>query len=208
MANQKVFFVANEKVAVNLNDSVSIKDLGDVYCNNNKWKKDIEKIEVYRSGDMETWDVIGTTDIMKAVLKQYPDTELEYFGKEDIILEIKSKEKAHPIVEFLKVGFVTVVLFFGAALGIMYFHEDVNMVEALEKLYFTFTGENKKNPLIMNIPYSIGLGVGMIVFFSRVISPSKRRRMEPGPMDVELHSFNKDRDNYILYDLENKKKKE
>ena len=201
---QKIFFVANEKIAVDINYKVRLKDLGDVYCNDDKLKKDIENIKVYASKDEETWDFIGMTDILKAVFDKYPDVEFDYYGMEDIILEIKSIEKVNGLIEFLKVALVTLILFFGAALGIMYFHEDVNMSKALEKLYFTFTGEHKKNPLIMNISYSIGLGIGVILFFSRIFSP----RMEPGPMDVELHLFNKDRDGYILYDLKNNKKKE
>lgn len=208
MDNKKVYFVANELISLDINDTVYLKDLGDIYCQDEKLKEDLGNIKVYTSNNVETWDFVNTTDIFKSVLGKYPNLEIEYLGKEDIILEIKSKEKINPILEFLKISFVTLTLFFGAALGIMYFHEDVNMVNAMEKLYFTFTGEKKENPLIMNIPYSIGLGIGMVVFFSRIFSSSKRRKMEPGPMDVELYSYNKDVNDYVLYELKNKRSKE
>lgn len=88
----------------------------------------------------------------------------------------------------------------------MYFHEDVNMTKTLEHLYFSLTGENKTNPLLMNIPYSLGLGVGMITFFTRNKSKSKRRRMEPGPMDLELYLYDLDMEDFIMNDIKKKNK--
>lgn len=82
------------------------------------------------------------------------------------------------------------------------------MSGTLEKLYFTFTGIEKKNPLIMNIPYSLGLGIGMLTFFNRIISSSKRRKMEPGPMDVELYLYDKDMEDFIIHDLKKHRSKE
>ena len=204
-SKEKIYIVMDSKKSLDTDDFICVKDIGDVYCINNQLKKEIENIKVYKSEDKESWDYINDIDVIREILKIYPNTEIELSGSSETLLEIKNKEKERKILEFFKVSFVAITLFFGAALGIMYFHEDVNMSETLEKLYYTFTGDKKTNPLIMNIPYSIGLGIGMITFFSRIPSSSYRRSLEPGPMEIELYLYDKDMEDYILNDLKKQK---
>jgi stage V sporulation protein AA len=200
MNKEKAYVVLKEKTTLDIKDSIYVKDIGNVYCLNEEIRKTIEDTEVYSSKGIETWELINTVDIVKKVLEN-SDVDIRFYGASDILLEIKSQEKQNKLLELLKILFVSFSLFFGAALGIMYFHEDVNMSETMKKLYFTFTGIEKDNPLLMVIPYSIGLGIGMLTFFSRVISSSKRRRMEPGPMDIELYLYDKDMEDYIMNEL-------
>ena len=98
-------------------------------------------------------------------------------------------------------------MFFGASIAIINFHEDVNTRASLEKIYFTFTGVEKKNPLIMGIPYSIGIGAGMATFFSRIWTSSKRRKKEPGPMEVELFIYDDEVEQYVTSELQKNKEK-
>lgn len=208
MDNERVYIDLIEKKSLSTMDFVRIKDIGHVFSNNKELKLDIESLIVYSSKEQEDWDYINTTQIARIISSNYPNIDIKFTGSSDVMLEIKSKEKKNIIFEFIKVTFVATTLFFGAALGIMYFHEDVNMSGTLEKLYFTFTGIEKKNPLIMNIPYSLGLGIGMLTFFNRIISSSKRRKMEPGPMDVELYLYDKDMEDFIIHDLKKHRSKE
>lgn len=75
-------------------------------------------------------------------------------------------------------GFICLhyIIFFGAGIAIVNFYEDVNMIASLSKIYYTFTGIKDNKPLILTIPYSIGLGIGVMTFFNRVLSSSKRRK--------------------------------
>lgn len=208
MDKDTVYILLKDKKSLDVEESLKISDVGKVICLNQKIKLGIENLNIYTSKKMELWDLINAEDVIERILRDYPDVDVNIAGSTHILLEIKSKEKPNKILDFIKIIFVCSTLFFGAALGIMYFHEDVNMSSTLEKLYFTFSGEKKTNPLIMNIPYSIGLGVGMITFFNRVISSSKRRRMEPGPMDVELYLYDSDMEDFIINELKKHKTKE
>ena len=207
MNKEKIYITLNEKIALGEEESLYIKDIGKVISANSNLKEGIENLKIYNGKKEETWDLINSGEVIERILNNYPDVDIELEGSTHILLEIKSKENANKLFEFIKITFVCITLFFGAALGIMYFHEDVNMSKTLEKLYFTFSGVKISNPLIMNIPYSIGLGVGMITFFNRIISSSKRRRMEPGPMDVELYLYDDDMEEFILNELKKRKPK-
>jgi stage V sporulation protein AA len=204
MDKDKVYVVLKNKVTIDTKETIYLRDIGNVYCSNVNIKKRVEDTEVYCGNGIETWDLIDTVDVAQAILKN-SDYDIKFYGSPDVLIEIKSKEKENKIFEFVKIAFVSITLFFGAALGIMYFHQDVNMSDTMSKLYFSLTGIEKDTPLVMIIPYSIGLGVGMITFFSRVISSSKRRRMEPGPMDVELYLYDKNMEDYIINELSKNK---
>ena len=71
----------------------------------------------------------------------------------------------------------------------------------MEVIYRTLSGKDNSNPLILSIPYSIGLGIGVITFFNRIISKSPRRKKEPGPMEIELYKYDQDMEEYIINDL-------
>lgn len=206
MDKEKIYLELKKKQTIDVNDSLKIMDIADVYCSNLKNEKKVNEIIAYVSSSSENWDFLNTIDLSKMILDKYPNLDIEFLGTSEIILEIKSREKSNVLFELIKIMFVSLTLFFGAALGIMYFHEDVNMTKTLEHLYFSLTGENKTNPLLMNIPYSLGLGVGMITFFTRNKSKSKRRRMEPGPMDLELYLYDLDMEDFIMNDIKKKNK--
>jgi len=77
----------------------------------------------------------------------------------------------------------------------MNFHEDVSMQEVHQKIYYMLTGQNDYTPLFLQIPYSIGIGLGMIVFFNHIFK--KRFNEEPSPLEVEIFNYQQDIDQYI-----------
>lgn len=207
-SKEQAYIIFSKRYSPGENDSVYVKDIAEVYCQNATVKKEIEAIKVYTSEGEENWDYLSATDVIKKIVDKFQFVDINPLGATEVILEIKSKEKENKTFEFIKTTLICIVMFFGAAMGIMYFHEDVNMKDTLGKLYFTFTGVKKENPLIMTIPYSLGLGIGMVTFFKRVISRSIRRKKEPGPLDIETYLYEKDMDEYILNEMQKGEKKE
>lgn len=203
MANEKVYIKLKEKAVVGIDTKIKIKDISEIYCAKPELMKKIEDVNVGKGNAEENWDYINSVQVAGKILEKYPDLDLDILGSSEVIIEYKTEEKDKPFLEFIKVIAVCIVLFFGASIAIMNFHEDVNTRKALQKLYYTFTGEKKENPLIMAIPYSIGIGVGMLTFFSRIFSISRRRKKEPGPMEVELFLYDDETEQYILNELKN-----
>jgi stage V sporulation protein AA len=103
------------------------------------------------------------------------------------------KKKQYSFLFFLAVWFL---LFIGAALAIMNFHEDVSMRQVHQKLFYMLTGMRDKQPLLIQVPYSIGLGLGMILFFNHVFR--KRINEEPSPLEVEMFNYQQDLDQYVI----------
>ena len=145
-----------------------------------------------------TKDEIGLT---KKIIDTYPNIDLAIIGEAEILIEYKFQEETNKVLEVLKVLIVCIILFFGASLALINFHEDVDTRGSIEKLYKIFTGEKKDNPLIMAIPYSLGIGIGVMSFFTRIISSSKRRSQEPGPMEIEVFMYGQDMENQIKNEI-------
>lgn len=200
MDKEKVYIVIDKKTTIDPNKDVLVEDIGKIYCSKEDIQKNIKNIRLQKNNGIEDWDYLTATQVTEKVLTKYPNIDLSLLGEVEILIEYKSQEKNRPFLEFIKVALICVILFFGASIAIVNFHIDVNTRESMEKLYFTFTGEKKNNPLLMAIPYSIGIGVGVITFFTRVFSFSRRRKKEPGPMEIELFLYDEDMEKHILND--------
>lgn len=204
MDKEKVYIVVNKKASIQPDKDILVEDLGEVYSTKPDIKKAIENIRVKKRNIEEDWDYITATDISEKVLSRYPDIDLDLLGEVEVLIEYKSRQKERPFLEFIKVFLICIVLFFGASIAIINFHADVDARKAMEKIYFTFTGKKKDNPLIMNIPYTIGIGVGVLTFFTRIFSFSKRREKEPGPMEIELFLYDENMEKFILNETKKK----
>jgi stage V sporulation protein AA len=207
MTKVKVYIDLNKKITVNTDTKVKIKDVGEVFCEDDKILIQVKNLVIYKSKSEEDWDFITTIDLANKLFKFNPNLDPIILGAQEVMFEIKSKELGSKGFQIFKVVFVSIILFFGAGIAVINFHEDVNMSQSLEKIYYTFTGIKATNPLAMTIPYTIGLGLGVFTFFSRIISTSRRRRKQPGPMEIEQYLYDQDMEEYILNSLKNKKEK-
>ncbi|MFN7253087.1 MAG: stage V sporulation protein AA [Anaerobacillus sp.] len=136
--------------------------------------------------------VIDVMKVIRAVNKTLPEIEIQTMGAAQTIVEVFYSQTRFKPLFFMVVW---VLLFIGAGLAVMNFHEDVSMQEVHQKLYRIITGEENAKPLMLQIPYSIGLGVGMVLFFNHLFK--KRINEEPSPMEVEMFNYQQALDHYI-----------
>lgn len=198
---EQVYINLNSKYSVEPNTNVYVKDIGEVYCNNNVIKEKVEKTKILKVQSEESYDYISGNQVIAKILDSVQNIDVSIIGGPDILLEIKEQEKPKPLLNFFKVLVVSLILFFGSAIAIINFFEDAEMKSSLEKIHYIITGTEETSPAIMGIPFSIGIGIGIYAFFNRVFSLSKRRRQEPGPLELELYLYDKNLEDNIMHDL-------
>lgn len=137
--------------------------------------------------------IIDIMRVIKILKGAYPELEVESFGAAQTIVEIILPKKKP---QLLLVLFVCLLLFIGSGLAIMYFHEDVSMLGVHQKIYRMITGKEKQFPLLLQIPYSFGIGLGMILFFNHLFK--KRLNEEPSPLEVEMFLYQQNLDQYVV----------
>ena len=118
---------------------------------------------------------------------------MQTFGPSQTIIEVILSKKKMSYLTFALVWFL---LFVGARMTIMNFHVDVSMGEVHQKLFTIITGKVDEKPLLIQVPYSIGLGLGMILFFNHFFK--KRFNEEPSPLEVEMFNYQQDLDQYVI----------
>ncbi|WP_078380109.1 stage V sporulation protein AA [Sutcliffiella halmapala] len=154
----------------------------------------IEKVAVHHVNMSDkSIVVVDVMQLLKELRKVDPELDIQTFGAAQTIVEIMYKKKRFRPMFFAAVW---LLLFLGAALAIMNFHEDVSMRIVHQKIFKTITGLEDDKPLLLQIPYSIGLGLGMILFFNHVFK--KRINEEPSPLEVEMFNYQQDLDQYVI----------
>mgnify|MGYP003418407388 FL=1 len=136
--------------------------------------------------------VIDLSSIVERITKNYP-IDIQAIGPSQTIIEVVPEQKKNNTILFV---IVWLLLFVGSALTIMNFHEDVSMPAVHQKIYKLITGNEIERPLILQIPYSFGLGLGMVLFFNHFFK--KRFNDEPSPLEVEMFNYQQDLDQYVM----------
>lgn len=190
---ETVYIRMRNRIEKRLNEDVLLQDLAQVIAADALMEQ-LKAMVIYRisEGDRNII-VIDSTRIIKAIRGINQDLEIQIIGPAQTIIEVILKKKEASIPLFL---LVWLLLFIGSALTIMNFHEDVSMQAVHQKLYKIITGKEVEKPLIFQIPYSLGLGLGMIIFFNHVFK--KRFNEEPSPLEVEVFSYQQALDQYVI----------
>jgi stage V sporulation protein AA len=137
--------------------------------------------------------IIDVMKVIQLIKSEFEEMEIQTIGPAQTIIEVTFKKKGVSLPFFILIWFL---LFFGSAMAIMNFHDDVSMKSVQEKMYTIITGKKVTKPLLFQIPYSVGLGLGMILFFNHVFK--KRINDEPSPLEVEMFNHQMDLDNYVI----------
>lgn len=181
------------KILVRPNHTVTIGNLAQI-ISNESLKEKIENTVVYHVNMSDkNIVVIDVMTVIDKIHSTYPYIDIQSIGPTQSIVEIEYRKRNFSIVYFIGVW---LLLFVGAALTIMNFHEDVSMREVHQRIYFIMTGEHNDKPLMLQIPYSFGLGLGMILFFNHLFK--KRINEEPSPLEVEMFNYQQDLDRYVM----------
>lgn len=137
--------------------------------------------------------VVDVMKVIEEIRKDDEELDIQNIGPAQAIVEVVFKKKQYSWFFFV---LVWLLLFIGAALAIMNFHEDVSMRQVHQKLFYMLTGVKDEKPLLLQIPYSFGLGLGMVLFFNHLFR--KRINEEPSPLEVEMFNYQQDLDQYVI----------
>lgn len=199
--SNSIYIQVKSPIIIEKTKEVFVKDLVDIVAHKDI-KSKILNLKVFDIGYIkEEYMLVSIMSVIDKIYKVYPELDINIVGENEILLKVDMKKKKNRFLEIIKVFLVCSILFFGAALAINQFHADVNMAKAHSQIYKLITGKENEKPLLLQISYSIGLGIGMIAFFFKI---SCKKSDEPNPLDMELYLYEQNIERYIL-DKEKKK---
>ncbi|MBL4985778.1 stage V sporulation protein AA [Bacillus safensis] len=188
----QIFIRLRHRIKTGIDQLIYLEDIAQITGDEFAVQK-LSKMPVYHVSKKDRHiAVLDIMHVVKTIKKTCPDIDIQTVGGSEAIVEIDTGKRQLSPVLFV---FVWLLLFVGAALAIMNFHEDVSMRLVHIRLYEMITGKTVEHPYLLQIPYSFGLGFGMILFFNHVFK--KRLNEEPSPLEVEMFKYQLDLDHYV-----------
>lgn len=196
MSNQTIYLRLFSQVEIDPEDMVTVGTLAEIE-GSSEYKEKISSIPVKINFDNDDGKkVLSSLLFANLIHIYYPQLNVQVVGNADVI--IKQAEKSIFPFHFFKLLYlpaVCILLFVGSAMAIINFHADVSMPTVHQQIFKLITGEENRNPLVLQIPYSIGIGLGMTLFFNHFFK--KRFNREPSPLEMEMFNYEENINDYF-----------
>lgn len=140
--------------------------------------------------------VFSVLKIIALIHEEYPSLDISNEGESDFMIEYTPDGTKPKLLNAVKTGVLWVIIFFGAAFTIMAFNNDVGVGDVFARFYEQVAGVPSDGVTELEICYSLGLAVGIIVFFNHV--GKKKITPDPTPIQVEMRKYEKDIDTTFI----------
>ena len=133
--------------------------------------------------------------VAKTLEARYPDEPITLLGP-DVCYVHRIVSPHRDPWRWLRTASAFAILLLGSALGLSWFHSDVDMPAAQLAVYETLTGEEPADQRVITVPYCIGVALGVAVFYAL---PS---RSATTPLEVKLTEYQEDMEKTEGKDIE------
>ena len=188
---------------------VFLKDIASIYCKNRSVEAKIKTIRVHRfqTGGKKRGDsYIGSTlDLFRNIESLISGIQIENLGELDFIVKYRPQTTPNAVLQWIKTAIIALVSFCGSAFAIMTFNNDVNVPDVFSKIYYLVMGTEAVGPTILEVSYSLGIAIGILVFFNHFAG--WKLTVDPTPIEVEMRLY-EDNLNKTLIQNHGRKEKE
>lgn len=195
-----IYLEINQNNIVN-HEEVKLSDIAKVCCDDKvilQKVKNIKILDIKPKNHEKT--TISALDIIQIIKGKLADFEVVNLGEKDCLIEYEKPEKkntiANTMLNFIKVFLVCVLVFFGSAYAIIAYNNDVGTTEIFDKIYGIIEKDRDERDKSMEIMYSLGLTLGIIIFYNHFLG--KKFNSDPTPIETEMNSYEKQLDETLI----------
>ena len=145
------------------------------------------KITSFSGKGKEAAFVGNVMELVEKIEKTGQNIQVDNIGESDFVVTYRAGKKESLVWEWMKTAMVSAVAFFGAAFAIMTFNNDANVTDVFAKLYEMIIGTRADGPTILEASYSVGLALGILLFFNHFAS--WKITVDPTPIEVEMRLY-------------------
>ena len=185
-----IYIKAEQNVEMQTED-VYVKDIARLTCSDEHILAKVKAIKLHRfKEDEPKRQVISLLKIIEEIEKVCPGANVQSIGEAAVMVEYINVNRHKGTVQAVKLLFVAMVSFFGTAFTIMAFHNDIGINDVFTKIYEMVMGQQGDGYGILELAYSLGLAIGIIVFFNHI--GGRRITKDPTPIEVEMRIYEED----------------
>lgn len=185
-----IYIKAEQNVELQTED-VFVKDIAKIACGDPQTLARVKAVKLHRfQKGQPKRQVISLLKVIEEIGKVCPNADVQSLGEPAVLVEYIDVDRHKGPLQTAKLVFVALVSFFGTAFTIMAFHNDIGIHEVFSKIYEMVTGSAGDGYGILELSYSVGLAVGIIVFFNHI--GGRRITKDPTPIEVEMRIYEED----------------
>ena len=201
--HQEVLYLKLNKDVETTGTDIFLKDMGSLFCKDDTIVNRCSSLKICTLKENQSRKVISVMKIIEMITDVYPGIQIENIGETDIIIERVKHEGKGTFWILPKIIFVSLISFFGTAFTIMAFHNDIQIQELFNNVHTIITGTKSNGHSVLELAYSVGLCVGIIVFFNHI--GGKRISADPTPIEVEMRIYEQDVNQTLIENAERMK---
>ena len=185
-----IYIKAEQNVEMQTED-VYVKDIAKLTCSDEHILAKVKAIKLHRFKESEPKrQVISLLKIIEEIEKVCPGADVQSIGEAAVMVEFINVNRHKGPLQTIKLIFVAMVSFFGTSFTIMAFHNDIGINDVFTKIYEMVMGQQGDGYGILELAYSIGLAIGIILFFNHI--GGRRITKDPTPIEVEMRIYEED----------------
>lgn len=208
-AVSETLYLKIDKNTIVTDRHVTLGDIAKMECPNQAVVRQLKQKKLYSFQDaMDTkrqkneMRVFSVLKVIELIHEEYPNVDVTNEGESDFIVEYVPNPQKPKWLNAVKTAVLCAVIFFGAAFTIMAFNNDISVTDIFSKFYQQIMGKPSNGVTELEICYSIGLAVGITVFFNHV--GHKKITPDPTPIQVEMRKYENDIDTAFIENAERK----
>ena len=196
MANATVYLKCDRNVEVQSPD-VYMSDVGNLRCADPVIAAKLKALKIHHFGKEDTRRcVISALKLIELMESSCPGVTIQIVGETDVLVEWVKVDKHKSGVQGLKAVLVCLVSFFGTAFTIMAYHNDVGINDVFTEVYRMVMNREPQGLNVLEVSYSVGLALGIIVFFNHI--GGRRLTKDPTPIEVAMRNYEEDVDKALI----------
>lgn len=207
--NREILYLKIDQNSVVKQHNVTLQDIAKLECTDEAIVRQLKQKKIYTFQEpinpkkqKVIQQVFSVLKIIELIHEEYPNLLIQNEGESDFIIEYEPGPQKGKWLNVFLVTVLCIITFFGSAFTIMAFNNDVGVSDVFSKLYLQVIGTESSGVTELEICYSIGLAIGIIVFFNHV--GKKKITPDPTPLQVQMRKYEKDVDTTFIENAERK----
>ena len=184
---------------------VFLKDIAEIYSDDPALMAKCRALKIRTVPDDHNGRYVDSViTVLEKIYELDPQIQVNNLGETDFIIDFQKPRPPRYLSAWLKTAAVCLISFFGAAFAIMTFNNDVDIPALFEQIYTQVTGQPTTGNTVLEISYSIGIGLGILFFFNHF--GRMKLTNDPTPMQVQMRLYEDDINTTIIEDISRNKK--
>ena len=186
-----ILYLKLEKISLVKDKTVRLGQVAKLWCSNKTLEKRLSQMKILEiEGKSDRRYVMSVMSVIEKLNGQEKDLQVSNLGETDFIIDYQPGPGSSNWWSWAKTIFVCVTMLIGGAFAIMTFNNDGCVAEIFEQLYLSVMGTEPDGLSVLEIGYSVGLPVGILLFFNHFSKVSFSK--DPTPIEVQMRSYEND----------------